>query len=74
MLAGAGLGATVEGITSNEGTNHSQHGEKNLEKTYLSRSWGKYSEKICNDSSVIDLPSPVYFHSNIINNKYYQGI
>lgn len=44
-----------------------------FEEKDLFGSWGKHSEKICNDISFTDLSLPVYFHSNIINNKCPQG-
>lgn len=45
MLASAELGATAEGITSYEGTNHSQHGDKFLEKKIFIQILGKAFRK-----------------------------
>lgn len=69
MLASAELGAAVEGIASYEGNNCSQRGEKFLEKKIFIQILRKYSEKICNNISVMEYPLPVYFHSNVTYNK-----
>lgn len=77
LVKSAELGATVEEmptmralitVSIQKALIYVMFGEKDL-----FRLWGKHSEKICNDSSFTDLSLPVYFYSNIINNKCYQG-